>query len=99
MGKKNFISGLDQLLTPSADNISNVSIVETRKLSENRIEKKATIRATFIVNTETIEKIRALGFYQRKDLKDILEEAFILYISKFGEDELLQALNLYNQKV
>jgi len=29
---------------------------------------------------------------------DILEEAFILYISKFGEDELLQALKLYIQK-
>lgn len=102
-GKKSFTSGLDQLLTPSADTITfsepkKENVKEKPKPEKKAEEKKqTTIKATFAVYTETMDTIHALAYYQRKELKSILEDAFSLYIKKAGESTVSEAIKLYKK--
>lgn len=42
--------------------------------------KKGWIRATFIVREEYLEKIKSLSYWERKDIKQVVDEAFTEYL-------------------
>lgn len=55
-------------------------------LGENRIERKTNdkeIRATFIIQKSQLDKLRALAFWEKKMLKDILRESLSSYIDLY----------------
>jgi hypothetical protein len=41
-------------------------------------------RATFIVKEETVQKLKAVAYWDRKELKRVVEEAFQVYLQ--GKD-------------
>lgn len=41
------------------------------------------VRATFIVEADTLEKVKALAYWERKQIKDILGEALDEYLRKY----------------
>ncbi len=41
-------------------------------------------RATFIVREETVQKLKAVAYWDRKELKRVVEEAFLVYLQ--GKD-------------
>lgn len=47
-------------------------------------------RATFIVREANLEQLKALAYYHRRPLKDILEEALTRYLRKAGTEEALE---------
>ena len=47
-------------------------------------------RATFIVKEANLEQLKALAYYLRRPLKDILEEALTRYLRKAGTEEALE---------
>jgi hypothetical protein len=47
-------------------------------------------RATFIVRKAHQEQLKALAYYHRRPLKDILEEALTRYLKKAGTGEALE---------
>lgn len=47
-------------------------------------------RATFIVRESQVEQLKALAYYHRRPLKDILEEALSRYLKKAGTEEALE---------
>ncbi len=42
--------------------------------------KQGWIRATFIVREEYLEKIKALSYWDRKDIKQVVDEALTRYL-------------------
>ncbi|MCM8817630.1 MAG: hypothetical protein NC913_09030 [Candidatus Omnitrophica bacterium] len=42
--------------------------------------KEGWIRATFIVREEYLEKIKALSYWDRKDIKEVVDEALSQYL-------------------
>ncbi|MCX7705717.1 MAG: hypothetical protein N2115_05615 [bacterium] len=42
--------------------------------------KEGWIRATFIVREEHLEKIKALSYWERKDIKNVVDEALSQYL-------------------
>ena len=45
--------------------------------------KEGETRATFIVQEDALEKIKAIAYWDRKNIKDVLQTALELYISQY----------------
>lgn len=76
MAKKSFKAGFDSLL--------GEDITSTRK--ENSTSKKNIkneTRATFLVETEQLEKIKAISYWDRKLIKNVLFDALEMYIEHY----------------
>ena len=74
MEKKNFKTSFDSLL------------------GEEKIETKVTnkvkeIRGTFIVKASHIDKLKAISYWERKMIKNVLEEALTHYIDLYEKDK------------
>ena len=78
MVKKNFKSGFDSLLGDSENKLPKINqmVAESRK-------SESEIRATFILSKYHHESIKAISYWERKMLKDILYEALESYIIEY----------------
>lgn len=74
MVKKNFKTGFDGLLGDTSS-----SIRETKKDLISIDE----VRATFIVRTDQLEQIKAISYWDRKKIKEVLGEALEFYINNY----------------
>ncbi len=105
MAKKNF-GGLNSLLkktTPSKEKTEDAIIKnEIPKSKETNTSKLGTksgeTRATFIVNEQQLELIKALALWDRENIKEIMFNALQDYIDNQDSDKIQKALNLYRKK-
>ncbi len=95
MAKKNFTGGIDSLFQAS-----NKKVVKEK--TENREQQIPSYsRTTLIVNNNTYEKIKAIAYWERKSIKDLIEEGFNKIISKYSKEQVGDIQNQYkyeNQK-
>lgn len=92
MSKKNFTGGLNSLLGDQPDKATvakpKTSTRETTKTSQEGTKENET-RATFIVNEDVLEKLKAIAYWERILIKDIantaFEETITKYVKKNGE--------------
>lgn len=81
MSKKNFTGGIDSLFQNSKTESKNV-------ISEKvEIKTPSYSRTTIIVNNETYENIKAIAYWERKPIKDVIEMAFNALLSNYPVDE------------
>jgi hypothetical protein len=92
MSKKNFSGGLSSLLGESAvAKMPNIKEKPNRIITKTSQEgtKENETRATFIVNEELLEKVKAVAYWERKLLKDVIhsaiEDSLAKYVKKNGE--------------
>lgn len=87
MSKKNFTGGLNSLL---GDNDKpkrgrpKTSTKEITKSSQEGTKEKET-RATFIVNEELLEKLKAIAYWDRKLIKEVVNTALQDRVDKYEE--------------
>lgn len=88
MSKKDFKGGLGSLLgeaptvgrgRPKGETSPAREITKT---SQEGTKAKET-RATFIVNEDQLEKLKAIAYWDRLMIKDVVATAFEEYISKY----------------
>lgn len=92
MSKKNFTGGLNSLLGDQPEKPKRgrpkTSTREITKSSQEGTKEKET-RATFIVNEELLEKLKAIAYWDRVLIKDVintaLQEAAAKYEKKNGD--------------
>lgn len=77
MSKKDFKSGLNILL--GEDKAPEPAKREITKTSQIGTKPNET-RATFIINEDILEDLKALAWYERKTIKQVLNEALQGYI-------------------
>lgn len=85
--KKDFTGGLSSLLgevpgpatNPSAPNPAGKDITKTSQIGT----KEEETRATFIVNEGSLEKIKAVAYWERKQIKDVIALALTEYLSRY----------------
>jgi hypothetical protein len=89
MAKKSFSGGLNSLLGDTKAPEQVQAMVET-KASKKEITKTSQIgtkenetRATFIVNEELLEKMKALAYWDRVLIKDIINQALEEHITRY----------------
>lgn len=89
MSKKNFTGGLSSLLGESnqEDKTTNVGRPKTQfkeitKSSQEGTKENET-RATFIINEELLEKLKAIAYWDRILIKDVVNTALQDIVNKY----------------
>ena len=93
MSKKNFKGGLSSLLgetttkskvKPTANKIGRpqTQFKEITKSSQEGTKENET-RATFIINEELLEKLKAIAYWERILIKDVINTALQETIAKY----------------
>ena len=91
MSKKNFTGGLNSLLGDNDKPKRGRPKTSTREITKSSQEgtKEKETRATFIVNEELLEKLKAIAYWNRKLIKEVvdtaLQEAVAKYEKKNGD--------------
>ncbi len=96
MSKKNFTGGLNSLLgdQPDKPKVGRpvTQFKEITKTSQEGTKENET-RATFIVNEELLEKAKAIAYWDRLLIKDVINTALLELIAKYekknGEIKLI----------
>ena len=86
MSKKNFSGGLNSLLGEGqekrkAGRPQTATRIPTKSTQEGLNEDED--RATFIVNMDLLDKMKAIAYWQRLRIKDVVNEAFSQYIERY----------------
>lgn len=104
MAKKK-IQGLDGLLKKTTPPETDVKKEEPKKEKKEPPKSSSKIgtkigetRATFIVNEELLDAIKALALWERASIKEVIKEALQDYVEKQDDQKIKQALNFYNKK-
>jgi len=93
MSKKDFSGGLSTVL---GEDKAGVAVKrETTKTSQIGTKPGET-RATFIINEDTLENLKALAWYERKSIKQVLNEALEEYFKRIKN--IKEVINLYKNK-
>ena len=86
MSKKNFTGGLNSLLgdQPEKPKVGRpvTQFKEITKTSQEGTKENET-RATFIVNEELLEKAKAIAYWDRLLIKDVINTALLELIAKY----------------
>ena len=92
MSKKNFTGGLNSLLGEQPDKPKRGRpVTQTKEITKSSQEgtKENETRATFIVNEELLDKLKAIAYWERKLIKEVinsaLQEAVDRYEKKNGD--------------
>lgn len=96
MSKKNFKGGLDSLLGGEATR----NAPEQKALEEAPTEtegKGKDIRATFIVDEDLHEKVKAIAYFERENIKDTLDKALREYTGAYESKNGTDYLDLYKR--
>jgi hypothetical protein len=85
MSKKNFTGGLNSLLGDQPEKTKRGRPVtqtkEITKSSQQGTKEKET-RATFIVNEELLDKLKAIAYWDRSLIKEVINTALQDYVAK-----------------
>ena len=85
MSKKDFKGGFNSLLGGQTEKPKRgrpkTSTREITKSSQEGTKEKET-RATFIINEDLLDKIKAIAYWDRKLMKDVLDIALQEYVDK-----------------
>ena len=96
MSKKNFTGGLNSLLGDLPEKTKKGRpVTQTKEITKSSQEgtKENETRATFIVNEELLEKLKAVAYWERRMIKEViasaLEETVAKYEKKNGPVKLM----------
>lgn len=90
MSKKNFTGGLGSLLGEDVNSKVGRPTTSTKEIKKSSQEgtKQNETRATFIINEHYLEQLKAIAYWERLLIKDVvnmaLEDAINKYISENG---------------
>ena len=92
MSKKNFTGGLNSLLGDQPEKPKRGRpVTQTKEITKSSQEgtKENETRATFIINEELLDKLKAIAYWDRVLIKDVintaLQEAVAKHEKKSGE--------------
>lgn len=91
MSKKNFTGGLNSLLGDQPEKPKRGRpVTQTKEITKSSQEgtKENETRATFIINEELLDKLKAIAYWDRVLIKDVintaLQETVVKYEKKSG---------------
>lgn len=85
MTKKNFTGGLSSLLGDQDRPKVGRPKTQTKEITKSSQEgtKEGETRATFIVKEDTLEKLKAVAYWDRLLIKDVINTALDEYLSRY----------------
>jgi len=86
MSKKNFTGGLSSLLGDQPDKPKRGRpVTQTKEITKSSQEgtKENETRATFIINEELLDKLKAIAYWERVLIKDVVNTALQETVAKY----------------
>jgi hypothetical protein len=86
MSKKNFTGGLNSLLGDQPEKPKKGRpVTQTKEITKSSQEgtKENETRATFIVNEELLEKLKAVAYWERRMIKEVIASALDETVAKY----------------
>jgi hypothetical protein len=86
MSKKNFTGGLNSLLGDQPEKPKRGRpVTQTKDITKSSQEgtKENETRATFIINEELLEKLKAIAYWDRVLIKDVINTALQENVDKY----------------
>jgi hypothetical protein len=86
MSKKSFSGGLNSLLGDQPEKPKRGRpVTQTKEITKSSQEgtKENEVRATFIVNEEILEKLKAIAYWERLLIKDVINTALQETVAKY----------------
>lgn len=86
MSKKNFTGGLNSLLGDQPEKPKRGRpVTQTKEITKSSQEgtKENETRATFIINEELLEKLKAIAYWDRVLIKDVVKTALQETVAKY----------------
>lgn len=86
MSKKNFTGGLNSLLGDQPDKPKRGRpVTQTKEITKSSQEgtKENETRATFIINEELLDKLKAIAYWDRVLIKDVVNTALQDVVAKY----------------
>jgi hypothetical protein len=86
MSKKNFTGGLNSLLGDQPDKPKRGRpVTQTKEITKSSQEgtKENETRATFIINEELLDKLKAIAYWERVLIKDVVNTALQDAVTKY----------------
>jgi ACT domain-containing protein len=86
MSKKNFTGGLNSLLGDQPEKPKRGRpVTQTKEITKSSQEgtKENETRATFIINEELLDKLKAIAYWDRVLIKDVVNTALQETIAKY----------------
>jgi hypothetical protein len=88
MSKKDFTGGLNSLLGDQPEKPKRGRpVTQTKEITKSSQEgtKEKETRATFIVNEDLLEKLKAIAYWDRVLIKDVVNTALQEIVTKYEE--------------
>lgn len=95
MKKKEFRSSLDILL----QNSNALPQDQEAPSKETVTPSNREVKAAFVISEDHLMKIKAIAFYERKKIKEIVAEMVELYSNQYNQDSFKEILALYNKHI
>jgi len=86
MSKKNFTGGLNSLLGEQTEKPKRGRpVTQTKEITKSSQEgtKENETRATFIVNEDLLEKVKAIAYWERLLFKEVINTALEETVAKY----------------
>jgi len=86
MSKKNFTGGLNSLLGEQTEKPKRGRpVTQTKEITKSSQEgtKENETRATFIVNEDLLEKVKAIAYWERLLFKEVINKALEETVAKY----------------
>jgi len=86
MSKKNFTGGLNSLLGDQPEKPKRGRpVTQTKEITKSSQEgtKENETRATFIINEEILDKLKAIAYWDRVLIKDVVNTALQETVAKY----------------
>lgn len=101
MARKSFQGGVNSLFEGTKESTKKqgekkTTVREITKTSQAGTKAGET-RATFIMNEDQLEKLKAIAYWDRMPIKEVVSQAIDDYLSK-KKPELTKAFNAYKNK-
>jgi hypothetical protein len=89
MSKKNFTGGLNSLLGDQPEKAKRGRpVTQTKEITKSSQEgtKENETRATFIINEELLEKLKAIAYWDRILIKEVVNTALQEAVDKYEKN-------------
>ena len=101
MGKKDFTGGINTLLGEEKTDKPEVKAQPVKRAEITKTTQEGTyegeIRATFIIKENKLELLKALAYWERKKIKDLLDESIDSLLKAKDPELLKKVIEEYNK--
>jgi hypothetical protein len=87
MAKKQFTNSFQDIFSPTETHLLKEEFIKTPEDNNDKIQ-----RTTLMLSRKTYKTIKAIAYWERKQIKDIIEEAIAGYLNSINANELEKAI-------